>query len=177
MISTRLAVSEVRTTLLISTINTPDREVSIQTKTQSRLKKITGSDGTCLLGSTTISPPSTAVLSPPSSSAATADFSELEGHSSMAPGARAERGRGAIPAAVLRPPQMLDGTPVTATMPKRPSSLGSTSRSSAFKEHISEMEDTVRLFSARLATSSPAKIFYSLNPPPAPQPPDKSLRP
>lgn len=61
----------------------------------------------------------------------------------MPPGARAERGRGAIPAAVLRPPQMLDGTPVTATMPKRPSSLGSTSRSSAFREHISEMEDTV----------------------------------
>lgn len=61
-------------------------------------------------------------------------FSELEGHSSKAPGMRAEGGPSMIPAAVLRPPQMLDSTPVGDK---------SGSKSSIFAEHMSEMEDTV----------------------------------
>lgn len=56
----------------------------------------------------------------------------------VTPGQRAEGGLGMIPAGVLRPPQMLDSTPLA-----RPGSPSSTTRSSMFREHLSEMEDTV----------------------------------
>ncbi|KXT02734.1 hypothetical protein AC578_5439 [Pseudocercospora eumusae] len=52
------------------------------------------------------------------------------------PGVRAE-GLG-LPAAVLRPPQLLDSTPVNY----RSSSPKNASRTSIFRENISEMEDT-----------------------------------
>ena len=106
---------QVRTTLL----STRGREVSFATKTG------TGSDEVCV-GFPYDNPNPTFTKS--------ADhFSELEGHSSKAPGMRAEGRPSMIPAAVLRPPQMLDSTPV-----------GDKSGSkSSFVEHMSEMEDTV----------------------------------
>lgn len=66
-------------------------------------------------------------------------FSELEGHTSTPPGLRAEGGRARIPAAVLRPPQMLDSRSVGGVQE------AAASRSSVFLEHMSEMEDTVSL--------------------------------
>ncbi|EME49520.1 hypothetical protein DOTSEDRAFT_76804 [Dothistroma septosporum NZE10] len=80
-------------------------------------------------------------------------FSELEGHSSKAPGLRAEGGPSMILAAILRQPQMLDSTAVG----DRPSS-----KSSVFVEHMSEMEDTV-IFQSTIPSSPAATTIASDN--------------